>query len=39
MSSGREFQPDNALLKDLSRRQFVFDLKDLIVSLERVLWL
>ena len=25
--------------KDLSRPQFVFDLKDLIVSLERVLWL
>ena len=36
MSSGREFQSVNALLKDLSRPQFVFDL---IVSLERVLWL
>ena len=39
MSSGREFQSVNALLKDLSSPQFVFDLKDLIVSLERVLWL
>ena len=39
MSSGREFQSVNALLKDLSRPQFVFDLIDLIVSLERVLWL
>ena len=38
MSSGREFQSVNALLKDLSRNQFVFDLIDLItVSLERVL--
>ena len=40
MSSGREFQSVNALLKDLSRNQFVFDLLDLpviIVSLERVL--
>ena len=39
MSSGREFQSVNALLKDLSRPQFVFDLidLDLIVSLERVL--
>ena len=36
---GREFQSFNALLKDLSRPQFVFDLIDLIVSLERVLWL
>ena len=26
MSSGREFQSVNALLKDLSRPQFVFDL-------------
>ena len=32
MSSGREFQSVNALLKDLSRPQFVFDLIDLIVS-------
>ena len=39
MSFGREFQSFNALLKDLSRPQFVFDLIDLIVSLERVLWL
>ena len=39
MSSGRECQSDNALLKDLSRPHFVFDLKDLIVSLEQVLWL
>ena len=38
MSSGREFRSVNALLKDLSRNQFVFDLIDLIiVSLERVL--
>ena len=34
MSSGREFPSVNALLKDLSRPQFVFDLIDLIVSLE-----
>ena len=41
MSSGREFQSVNALLKDLSSPQFVFDQihADLIVSLERVLWL
>ena len=39
MSSGREFQSVKALLKDLSRPQFAFDLIDLIVSLERVLWL
>ena len=39
MSFGREFQSFNALLKDLSRPQFVFDLIDLIVSLELVLWL
>ena len=32
MSSGREFQSVNALLKDLSRPQFLFDLIDLIVS-------
>ena len=29
VSSGREFQSVNALLKDLSRPQFVFDLIDL----------
>ena len=29
MSSAREFQSVNALLKDLSRPQFVFDLIDL----------
>ena len=39
MSSGREFQSVNALLNDLSSPQFVFDLTDLIVSLERVSWL
>lgn len=32
MSSGKEFQSVNALLKDLSRPQFVLDLTDLIVS-------
>ena len=32
MSSGREFRSVNALLKDLSRPQFVLDLTDLIVS-------
>ena len=31
MSSGREFPSVNALLKDLSRNQFVFDLIDLII--------
>ena len=35
--SSREFQSVNALLKDLSSPQFVFDLIDLIVSLERLL--
>ena len=39
MSPGREFQSVNALLKDLSIPQFVFDLINLIVCLERVLWL
>ena len=39
MSSEIEFEFVNALLKDLSRPQFMFDLTDLIVSLERVLWL
>ena len=39
MSSGREFQSVNALLKDLSRPHFEFDLIDLIASLLRVLWL
>ena len=39
MNSEREFQSVNALLKDLSRPQFVFVLIDLIVFLERVLWL
>ena len=39
MSPGREFQSVNALLNDLSRPQFVFDLIDLIVCLERMLWL
>ena len=39
MSSGREFQSVHALLKaSLSRPQFVFDLIDLIVSLERTFW-
>ena len=38
MSSGREFQSVHVLLKDLSRPQFVFDLIDLIVSLERTFW-
>ena len=38
MSSGKKVQSFNALLKDLSRPQFVLDLIDLIVSLERVLW-
>ena len=38
MSSEREFQSVNVLLKDLRRPQFVFDLIDLIVFLERVLW-
>ena len=38
MFSGREFQSINALLKDPSSPQFVFDLIDLIVSLEQVLW-
>ena len=37
MSSGREFQSLNVLLKDLSRPRFVFDQIDLIVSLEQVL--
>ena len=32
MSSGREFQSFNALLKDLSRPQFVFHLRDVINS-------
>ena len=39
MSSEREFQSVNLLLKHLSRPQFVFDLIDLRVSVERVLWL
>ena len=30
MSSGREFQSVNVLLKDLSRNQFMFDLIDLL---------
>ena len=34
MSSGREFQSVNTLLKDLSSPQFVFDLIDLQVLLE-----
>ena len=38
MSSGKEVQSVYALLKDLSRPQFVFDLIDLVVSLERFLW-
>ena len=32
MSSGGEFQSVNALLKDLSRPQFVFHLRDVINS-------
>ena len=39
MSSEREFRSVNAVEKDLSRPQFVFDLIDLIVFFVQVLWL